>query len=103
MRAWIRELSGPKSHNPNPEHLDQEPRHGSVETVYDYSRLDLPGALETAETSEAPSGSPNEACGASTWNAGAARTVLVIASRFPPVASVGAVRVRKLVKYIVCL
>ena len=34
------------------------------------------------------------------WNASAPKTVLVIASRFPPVASVGAIRIRKFVKYL---
>ncbi len=34
------------------------------------------------------------------WNKSAPRTVLVLASRFPPVASVGATRVRKFVKYL---
>lgn len=34
------------------------------------------------------------------WDPAASRTVLIIASRFPPVASVGAIRVRKLAKYL---
>ncbi len=38
--------------------------------------------------------------GTAVWDAGAPRTVLVIASRFPPVASVGAIRVRKFTKYL---
>ena len=34
------------------------------------------------------------------WNAGAPKTVLFIAARFPPAASVGAIRIRKFVKYL---
>lgn len=35
-----------------------------------------------------------------TWNAAAPRTLLMIASRFPPVASVGATRLRKFARYL---
>ena len=37
---------------------------------------------------------------AGVWNADARRTLLLVASRFPPVASVGAIRIRKFVKYL---
>ncbi len=52
-------------------------------------------------TGEAPSFSPGESNGTGFGtNESSERRLLVVASRFPPVASVGATRVRKFVKYL---
>lgn len=82
-----------KSCNPSPTGLIQIAGTGSETDIWKRGML---SDSQRAIIADHPSSTDSPPI----WNARAPRTVLVLASRFPPVASVGATRVRKFVKYL---
>ncbi|MEK6644631.1 MAG: glycosyltransferase [Planctomycetota bacterium] len=72
------------------DHYAMTDRLGTTELAERDKHLDLPRSIERAVSVEKIVGEPSDG----------ERRVLIIASRFPPVASVGAIRVRKFTKYL---